>query len=114
MLDALAREAKSRTQSLLEDPNGNVSTIDASNMDAPDGQIDPFSTGYQEVEVNDVLELIPDHRKRLAFRLFMDGIPCKSRRGESIERAVGLSERTVREWIREVQEILKQHMGDVS
>ncbi len=68
----------------------------------------------EEIDVEAALEHIEHPRKRLAFRLFMDGVPFKSTKGPSIEKALGISERTAREWVKEAQEILKKYKGDVS
>lgn len=64
--------------------------------------------------VEAALEEIDDPPKRLALRLLMDGVPFKSVKGPSIEEALGVSERTIRNWVREAEEILRKHKGDVS
>jgi RNA polymerase sigma factor (sigma-70 family) len=66
----------------------------------------------EKLDVDTALEAITDSRKRLAFRLFMDGLPFKSTRSRSIADALGISEKTARVWIAEAQELLKQTMGD--
>lgn len=66
----------------------------------------------EQLDVDNALEAITDPRKRLAFRLFMDGLPFKSTRSHSIAKALGISEKTARTWIAEAQELLKQTMGD--
>jgi hypothetical protein len=66
----------------------------------------------EERNVASVLQLITDDRKRLAFRLYMDGVPFKSKRCHSIAAALDISEKTARQWIKEVQEFLKSKMGD--
>ena len=58
----------------------------------PSEQIDRF------LEIN-----IADDRKRLAFRLFMDELPFKSTRSNSIAKALGIDESTARQWIKEMQ-----------
>jgi RNA polymerase sigma factor (sigma-70 family) len=68
----------------------------------------------QEIDVEAALEQIANPQKRLAFRLHMEGVPFKSKKGASIEEALGVSERTAREWVKEAQEILKKYKGDVS
>jgi hypothetical protein len=53
---------------------------------------------------------VPDDRKRLAFRLFMDDVPFKTKRKattHSIAHALGIDESTARAWIKEVTEILR-------
>ncbi len=66
----------------------------------------------EKLDVDSALEVITDSRKRLAFRLFMDGLPFKSTRSRSIADTLGISEKTARTWIAEAQELLKQTMGD--
>ena len=60
----------------------------------------------ERIDVETVLERISDPRKRLVFRMYMDGVPFKSTRICSIEDAVGVSERTARAWVEEIQEML--------
>ena len=69
----------------------------------------------EQIDVNCVLEEnISDDRKRLAFRLFMDDVPYKSKKSNSIEKALGVDEKTAREWIHEVREHLKGKVGGKS
>lgn len=58
------------------------------------------------MDVEQILEQIPHGQKRLAFRLFMDDIPFKSKKSASIADALGISEKTAREWVKEVQALL--------
>ncbi len=60
----------------------------------------------ENLDVENILEQVTDPRKRLAFRLFMDDVPFKSKKSASIAEALGISERTAREWVKEVQELL--------
>lgn len=62
--------------------------------------------------VEGVLSRIIDPKKRLAFRLHMDGVPKESKKGNSIERALGISAKTAGDWIEEIQKQLKQIVGD--
>ncbi len=68
---------------------------------------DPSCTINESIDVESILEKITDDRKRLAFRLHMDGIPFKSKKSSSIAAALGISEKTAREWIKEVQALLQ-------
>jgi DNA-directed RNA polymerase specialized sigma24 family protein len=69
----------------------------------------------QQIDVDRFLkETIKDDRKRLAFRLVMDDVPYKSKKSNSIAKALGIDETTARKWIREVQEQLKEKVGDKS
>jgi hypothetical protein len=56
-------------------------------------------------------EWVTDDRKRLAFRLHMDGFPAKSKKSNSIARVMNIDESTAREWIEEVQKLLKSKVG---
>jgi DNA-directed RNA polymerase specialized sigma24 family protein len=62
----------------------------------------------EHIDVERVLARIPDDRKRLAFRLYMDGWPFKSKRTPSIAKALGISDKTAEAWIAEVIELLQQ------
>lgn len=66
------------------------------------------------LHVEEVLSLVTDERKRLAFRLHMDGIPLGSKRTTSIAGVLGVSSKTAGEWITEVQEQLRQIVGEQS
>jgi hypothetical protein len=70
---------------------------------------DGIQEADEEIDVSRILECVPDERKRLAFRLFMDEVPYKSKRKDvnSIAGALGISEKTAREWIKEVRDTLK-------
>ena len=60
-----------------------------------------------------LLECVPDPRKRLAYRLHLKGIPFKSSKGTiSISRAMGVSDKTARQWIDEVDALVQEKIGD--
>lgn len=69
----------------------------------------------EQMDVNRLLENnIPNEKKRLAFRLFMDLVPFKSTKKEtthSIADVLEIDESTARNWIKEVIEILKTKVG---
>lgn len=67
---------------------------------------DPTGDMNQQLDVERILEQVEDDQKRLAFRLFMDGVPYKSNKSDSIARALDISEKTAREWVKEVREQL--------
>lgn len=77
-------------------------TYDAILMDGVD-EIDEI------IDVDRVLAAIPDWKKRLAFRLYMDAVPFKSNRGNSIARACGVSDKTAMKWIEEIQTQLQNN-----
>ena len=72
--------------------------------------VDEVEELEEEVSVKQILERIPDDRKRLAFYLFMNDVPYKSKRKgvTSIARALGISDKTARDWIKEVRETLTE------
>jgi hypothetical protein len=59
------------------------------------------------------LECVPDVRKRLAYRLHLQGVPCKTTKGTtSISAVVGISSKTAGEWIDEVDATVKEKIGE--
>jgi len=68
----------------------------------------------QSAHVESILRSIPDPRKQLAFRFFMDGMPMKSKKGHSISQALKISDKTAEKWIAEVQAMLKLTIGEGS
>lgn len=72
------------------------------------GLMDGVNAMQEQIYVNSLLEEhIPDPRKRLAYRLYMDDIPAKSKRTISIASALCIDESTARCWIEEINETLK-------
>lgn len=72
------------------------------------GLMDGVNAMQEQIYVNSLLEEhITDPRKRLAYRLYMDDIPAKSKKTISIASALGIDESTARCWIEETNEILK-------
>ena len=67
----------------------------------------PFHILEQRMYVDQMLAKITDARKQLTFRLFMDGWS-----DVSIAETVGKSDKTVRAWIKEGQELLKKEIGE--
>ena len=61
--------------------------------------------------VESVLKRIADPRKRLAFRLHMDGVPRNSTKVESIASALGVSAKTAETWVKETEEEIKTILG---
>lgn len=78
---------------------------------------DPLSDEMSEIDekinVKGILDCVSNPRKRMAFHLFMDGVPYKSKKRdvETIAQALGISERTAREWVKEVRQLLAEHEG---
>jgi RNA polymerase sigma factor (sigma-70 family) len=77
--------------------------------------LDGVRAAEQRIDVDRFLEThIADDRKRLAFRLFMEELPFKSIRSDSIAEAMGIDEKTARQWIMEIQAQLKAQIGDLA
>jgi hypothetical protein len=88
-----------------------------------DGAFDPKRADdtslAREIEsrqyVEDVLSHITDDRKRLAFRLHMEGVPIHSKRTTtSIAGTLAVSSKTAGLWIEEVQARLREIVGEQS
>jgi RNA polymerase sigma factor (sigma-70 family) len=92
-------------------------SADDENEDAPPGPasdpsalLEAVNEMQQAIDVKRLLEnAIADDRKRLAFRLYMEGVPSKTNdeNTHSIAEALGKDERTIRGWIKEIQDKLK-------
>jgi hypothetical protein len=61
----------------------------------------------ESIDVKRLLQVVTDDRKRLAFYLHMDRVPYKSIKGHSIAKAINKSGETAKDWVEEVQELLK-------
>lgn len=66
----------------------------------------------EHARIEQLLRRVEDPRKRLAFRLHMEGLVKGSKKGLSIAEVVGVSAKTVGEWITEIEEQLKELVGD--
>lgn len=64
---------------------------------------------HERLEVQRLLERIPDPRKRLAFYLYMNDIPYHSKKKDvhTIAQALNISDRTARDWVEEVRQSLE-------
>ena len=73
----------------------------------------PFDQIDKSIHVDQVLDMIPDHRKRLAFRLYLDGCPIESSKEvDSISEAVGKTAKMVGTWIKEIKALLQAQIGE--
>lgn len=70
-----------------------------------------LSEDEERAHVESILRRIRDPRKRLAFRLHMDGVPRHSTKVESIASALGVSAKTAETWINETEEEIKTILG---
>jgi len=77
----------------------------------PFGQKEFLSEDEERAHVEAALRRVKDPRKRLAFRLHMDGVPRYSIKVESIASALGVSDKTAETWIKETEEELKTILG---
>lgn len=67
----------------------------------------------RRAEVERVLELIPDERKRYAFRLRLDGVPFKAGKGTtSICGILEVSDKTASQWVAETLVFIKRKFGE--
>ena len=70
----------------------------------------------EEIDVKRILGTISDGRKRLAFHLFMNGASCRKpyeSMSNPLRKALNISERTAREWVKEVRLVLvKERWGE--
>lgn len=72
----------------------------------------PDEGSEQTAEVQQLLNRIPDPRKRKAFRLHMDGCPLgPGIATTSIAEQLGISAKTAGEWIAETKALLKIEIG---
>jgi hypothetical protein len=98
-----------------EDQSDDNDVVGGAGIQRDPGLLDGVHDTDETLDVDRFLEAnVPDYKKRLAFRLYMDRVPYKSTRGDSIEKTVGIDESTARKWIKEVQEQLKQKIGEQS
>lgn len=108
--DAIAAERRiARHVPLLEtDAGGDGNTRRGADVSADHvpAHCDPSGVLGEGMDVEAILEQVTDDRKRLAFRLFMNGVPCKSTKSHSIAEALDISEKTARDWVKEVQGLL--------
>jgi hypothetical protein len=67
----------------------------------------------EHVNVEGILDCVTDPRKRLAFHLYMNDIPFKTKKkkAQSIAHALNISEKTARAWVEQVRGILSEHEG---
>ncbi len=69
--------------------------------------LDGVRDADEQIDVDRLLSLVTDERKRLAFYLYMDRVPFGSKKGRSIAKAIGKSSKTAEQWVEEVQQLLK-------
>jgi len=74
---------------------------------------DEMEKMFDEINVEQILDSVTDYRKRLAFRLYMEDVPFKTTKENtvSIASVLDVSEKTARDWVTEVRQLLGQHQG---
>ena len=75
-------------------------------------EIDPWQEVNEHIDVERVLAHVTDDQKRLAFRLYMEGVPMESTKKASIVKALGVSRKTAEKWIEEVRALLATKLGE--
>lgn len=105
-----ARHARIRTDLKMAAP---PSAKDAESDDAPPQPqlellpVDPSDWLEEWFTIKHLLEqTVADDRKRLAFHLHMEGVPYNSTKEPSMSSALGISDKTARQWVKEVRELL--------
>jgi len=71
-----------------------------------------LSDDEEHAHVESVLRQINNPKRRLAFRLYMDGVPRNSTKVESIASALGVSAKTAETWIKETKEEIRSILGE--
>jgi DNA-directed RNA polymerase specialized sigma24 family protein len=71
------------------------------------------TTEQQQRDIDRLLQqAVPDLRKRLAFSLDLEQVPFDAKKGASIAKALGVNEKTARDWVDEVKKELKGILED--
>jgi RNA polymerase sigma factor (sigma-70 family) len=106
--DAIRKDKKQKERERSTETN------EVLGLEGPRRNADPRQELDEQIDVEDVLSHVTDERKRLAFRLHMEGYPLESKRSASIAEAVGVSAKTAGQWIEEVQALLRSIVGEKS
>ena len=118
---AAPRPRTSKRQACTADERATAEAGDADEDDAAPPKsawnpelLDTVRAAEQRIDIDRFLETnVPDHHKRLAFRLFMDEVPFKSVKSDSIAKALGIDEKTARQWVEEIRAQLEKKIGDL-
>lgn len=93
-----------------------ATTPDAISLDDAEGIIE--TTGATELaelraDLERILHMISDERKRLAVRLHLQGVPLKPGKGTtSISGVLGVSDKTAGQWVAEMLVFIKLKVGE--
>jgi hypothetical protein len=86
-----------------------VSTEDTSE----EGDTDTMQLAEYRAEMDRILSSVPDERKKLAFRLHLQGVPLKPGKGTtSIGGALRVSDKTAGQWVAEMVALVKSKVGE--
>ena len=108
--DALRAELEHTRRYGIEQDGENAEAGGLADRPTMDGSPEQME---QHAYVEGLIAMIEDPRKRLAWRLHMEGVPIDSTKvSGTIARAVGVSGRQVQTWLDEVAEFLKSKLGD--
>jgi len=106
--DAIRAERQNARRHPSADEDG-----DSRPLPTPDAGYGSHVVMEEHAHVEALIAMIDDHRKRLAWRLHMEGVPIESKKVKgTIAQATGVSGRQVQDWLDEVKEFLKSKMGD--
>lgn len=98
----------------VKEPDVETREIEEGGTDDTNESGNAFDDGLTEtdehIDVERILDRVSDPKKRLAFHLFMNDVPFKSKHKnvETIAKALNISERTAREWVKEVRRFLAE------
>lgn len=106
-IDAIRAEDKISKREVADDSETEVE-------DEPGQAFNPWTDVDERMDVERALEAVTDDRKRLAFRLYMEGDKPYAKVGSSIAKTLRVSGKTAAKWIEEVRAILKDTIGDKS
>jgi hypothetical protein len=93
---------------------GRYTSTEVSFTDEPgDKAADTFEHLDQKIDIERILECVPDARKALAYRFHLEGVPLKTKKGTtSISKTLDVSDKTASQWIDEVEAIIKEKIGE--
>ncbi|MGD9786046.1 MAG: hypothetical protein AB7E80_15670 [Hyphomicrobiaceae bacterium] len=108
---------KTRTiDAVREERKKLATTPDSISIDDAEGAIaatDATELAELRADLERILRLVPDERKRLAVRLHLQGVPLKPGKGTtSISGVLGVSDKTAGQWVAEMLVFIKLKVGE--
>lgn len=77
------------------------------------GDTDTMQLAEYRAEIERILSSVPDERKKLAFRLHLQGVPLKPGKGTtSIGGALRVSDKTAGHWVAEMVALVNSKVGE--